>query len=217
MYGGFVPSFSERGMTVCIHVLPRQLWLQTTPPCRGGLQSRHVSRDPGPHLLAEVSSGAATCFSAPDLASPAEVGSGAATCPMALGSASPRGELRRCHVFLSSGPRLPAEVGSGTATWPWPHLPERRATVLSRTPRSQRAVDHMNKEMPSCPRHMAGLACVQSTVACYRGTCKVCKHAATVRFNSTTHAQLTTYEHSYSGDTTRHDSTTALTMFSIAG
>jgi hypothetical protein len=34
---------------------------------------------------------------------PAEVGSDAATCPMTLGSSSPRGELRRCHVFSNFG------------------------------------------------------------------------------------------------------------------
>jgi hypothetical protein len=82
----------------------------------------------------------------------AKVCSGAATCPMASGSASPRGELQRCHVFFSSGPRLPTEVGSDAATWPWPRLLERRAPVLPRTPCPQRAVDHMNKERPSCPR-----------------------------------------------------------------
>jgi hypothetical protein len=62
------------------------------------------------------------------------MGSDAATCPMAPGSASPRGEIRRCHVFLSSGPHLPTEVGSDAATWPRPRLPERRAPVLPCTP-----------------------------------------------------------------------------------
>jgi hypothetical protein len=54
---------------VCIYVLPRKLYLRTTPPCRGGLRSHHVFRGPGPRLLAEVSSGVATCPSALDLAS----------------------------------------------------------------------------------------------------------------------------------------------------
>jgi hypothetical protein len=36
---------------------------------RGGLWCRHMSHGLGPRLLAEVSSGAATCPSAPDLTS----------------------------------------------------------------------------------------------------------------------------------------------------
>jgi hypothetical protein len=44
-----------------------------------------------------------------------------------------------------------------------------------------------------------------------------CGQAATVRFNSATQAQLITPGHGYSGDTTRQDGTTMLTMFSIAG
>jgi hypothetical protein len=52
------------------------------------------------------------------------------------------------------------------------------------------------------------------TLACYRGACKTCGHAATVRFNSATSAQLTTPVHDYSGDITRQDSTTVLAMFS---
>jgi hypothetical protein len=62
-----------------------------------------------------------------------EVSSGATTYSMALGSASSRGELQCCHVFLSSGPHLPDEVSSCAATWPRPRLPERRAPVLART------------------------------------------------------------------------------------
>jgi hypothetical protein len=139
-------------------------------------------------------------------------------------------------MFPSSGCRLPAEVGSGAATcssapdfaslsrWA-PALP--RGPDLA-SPRGelwcchvphgpQRAVDHRNKEMPSFPRHTAGLTCVQSTVTCYRGACKACGYAAIVRFNSATWAQLTTSRHGYSGDTTQQDGTTALTMFSIAG
>jgi hypothetical protein len=48
---------------------PRVPRPQTSPPCRGELQCYHVSRDPGPRLLAEVSSDAATYSLAPDLAS----------------------------------------------------------------------------------------------------------------------------------------------------
>jgi hypothetical protein len=32
--------------------------------------------------------------------------------------------------------------------------------------------------------YAAGLACVESTIACYQGTCKACGQAATIRFNS---------------------------------
>jgi hypothetical protein len=89
--------------------------------------------------------------------------------------------------------------------------------VLPRTPRPQQVVDHKNKEGSSCPRHATGLACVQSTVMCYRGTCKACGHAATVRFNRATQAQLSTPGHGYSGNTTRQYGTTSLIMFSIVG
>jgi hypothetical protein len=64
---------------------------------------------------------------------PDKVSFGAATCPMAPGSASPRGELRCCHV---------------------PHG-------------SQRAVDYMNKERSSCPRHTARLACFQGLLRAF--------------------------------------------------
>jgi hypothetical protein len=66
----------------------------------------------------------------------------------------------------------------------------------------QWAVDQMNKERSSCPRHAAGLTCVQSTVTCYRGACRACGQAAIVRFNSAMQAQLTTPEYGYNGDTT---------------
>jgi hypothetical protein len=112
--------------------LPRVTWLQALPP-------------------QEESSGAAMCSSAPNLAS---LPMWTPALPRGPDLASPRGELRYCHV---------------------PHGP-------------QQVVDHRNKEGPSCPRHAAGLVCVQSTVACYRGDYKVCGHAATVRFNSATQA-----------------------------
>jgi hypothetical protein len=60
--------------------LPRVPQPQTSPPCRGGLRHRHVSHGPRPHLLAEVSSGAATY-------------------PTAQGSAFLRGEIWCYHVF----------------------------------------------------------------------------------------------------------------------
>jgi hypothetical protein len=50
-------------------ILPRVPRSRTSPHCRGGLRRCHVFRGPEPHLLAEMSSGVATCPSAPDLAS----------------------------------------------------------------------------------------------------------------------------------------------------
>jgi hypothetical protein len=176
-----------------------------------------VSRGPRSHLLAEVSSGAATCSSALDLASlsrwalvlphvtwlralpPREENSGAATCSSAPDLAS----LSRWAPTLPCDPGL-ASLRGELRCYHVPHCP-------------QRAMDHRNKERASCPRHAAGLACVQSAVACYQGTYKACVQAATVWFNSATQTQLTTPRHGYSGDTTRQDGTTALTMFSIAG
>jgi hypothetical protein len=162
-----------------------------------------VSCSLGPRLPVEVDSGAATCPVAPGLASllrwapvlprvpwhralpPREESSGTVTCSSALDLTS----LPRWAPVLSRIPGLASLRG------------ELRCCHVRHDP--QRAVDHRNKERPSCPRHVAGLACVQSTVAYYRGTCKACGHAATVRFNSATHAQLTTPVHGYIGDTTR--------------
>jgi hypothetical protein len=176
-----------------------------------------VARGPRPRLLAKLSSGTATRSSAPDLASlprwapalpcvswlralpPREESSGTATCFSAPDLAS----LSRWAPTLPRGSGLASPRG------------ELQCCHVLRGP--QRAMDHRNKERPSCPRHAAELACVQSTVACYRGACKACGHAATVRFNSATQAQLTTPGYGYSGDTTRQDGTTALTMFNIAG
>jgi hypothetical protein len=148
------------------------------------------------------------------------VGSSAATCPMALGFASPRGELRCCHVFLSFGPRLPIEVGSGAAMCPMASgsaSPRGELRCFHVPHDLQRAVDHRNKERPSCPRHAPGLAFFQSMLTCYQGACKMCGHVATVRFNSATPAQLTTHGHGYSGDTILQDGTMTLTMFSTTG
>jgi hypothetical protein len=149
-----------------------------------------VSHGPGPRPLAELSSDAATCSSAPDLTSlptwalalprvpwlknlpPREESSGAATCS----SASDLAFLSRWAPVRPRGLGLTSPRGELRCCHE-PHSP-------------QRAVDHGNKERPSCPRYAAGLACIQNTVVCYRGVCKVCRHAATVRFNSATQAQL---------------------------
>jgi hypothetical protein len=139
-----------------------------------------VAHDPGPHLLAELISGAATRSSASDLTflsrwvsalprvpwlralPPLEEGSDATTCSSAPDLAS----LPRWAPVLPHGPGLASSRGVLQCCHV-PHGP-------------QCAVDHRNKEGPSCPRHTAGLACVQSTVACYQGACKACRHAATV-------------------------------------
>jgi hypothetical protein len=173
-----------------------------------------MARGPGSHLLAELSSGAATCSSAPDLASlplwalalsyvswlralpPREESSDTTTCS----SASDLASLPRWAPALPRGPGLASLRG------------ELRCCHVPHGP--QRVVDHKNKEGPSCPRHTAGLACVQSTVGCYRDACKACGHAATVWFNSATQAQLTTPGHGYSGNTTRQDGTTGHARFS---
>jgi hypothetical protein len=160
-----------------------------------------MARGPVPHLLAELSTGVAMRSSALDLAS---LSRWAPALPRVtwLRAMSPQEESSGA-VTCSSALNL-----ASLSRW---------ATVLSRTPRPQRAVDHKNKEGSNCPRHTAGLACVQSMVACYRGACKACGHAATVRFNSATQSQLITLGHGYSGDTTRQDGTTALTMSNTAG
>jgi hypothetical protein len=48
---------------------PRVPRPRTSPPCRGEPRCCHVACGLRPHLLAELSSGAVTCSSAPDLAS----------------------------------------------------------------------------------------------------------------------------------------------------
>jgi hypothetical protein len=176
-----------------------------------------LPRGPWPHLLTEWSSGVATRFSALDLTSlprwaptlprvpwlqaltPREESSGVATCFSALDLTS----LSRWAPMLPRGPGIASLRG------------ELRCCHVSHGP--QRAVDHKNKESPSYPKHAAGLTCVQSSVACYRGAYKSCGQTATVQFNCATQAQLTTPGYGYSDDTTRQNDTTALTMFSIAG
>jgi hypothetical protein len=56
----------------------------------------HVSRGPGSHLLAELSSDGATCFSAPDLAS---LSRWAPALPRGPVLTSLRGELWCCHIL----------------------------------------------------------------------------------------------------------------------
>jgi hypothetical protein len=152
----------------------------------------------GPRLPTEVGYNTATVPWLQAL-TPREESSDVAMCSSALNLTS----LSRWALALPRGPGLASPRGELQCC----HIPHG----------SQRAMDHRNKERSSCPRHAAGLACVQSTVACYRGACKACGHVAIVRFNSAMQAQLTIPEHGYSGDMIQQDGTTALTMFSIAG
>jgi hypothetical protein len=137
-----------RSMT-CIHALPR----------RGGLLCHHMSYGPGPRLLAEVSSGTATCPSAPDLTSLMRWAPMLPHEPRPQTSPPCWAELRRCHM----------SHGSGLC------LPKRGAPVLSRVPRPRWPVDHRNKERLSYPRHVARLACFQGTLVCSPSVCKICK------------------------------------------
>jgi hypothetical protein len=148
---------------------------------------------------------------------PVEVGSGAATCPMAPGSASLRGELRRCHVFLGSGPRLPAEVSSDAATWPDLASP-RGELWCCHVPHDPSGlwITGIKKGLTAPGTYLSS----HVSKARLRVTDAPARHPdMPLQFGSTVaaHAQLTTPKHDYSGDTTRQDSTTTLTMFSIAG
>jgi hypothetical protein len=101
-------------------------------------------------------------------------------------------------VSLSSEPCLSDKVSSGAATCPMaPGSASPRGELwCCHVPHGpQRAVDHRNKERPSCPRHAARLACFQSTLTRYRDACNTCGHAAIVSFNSATPAQLITHGH----------------------
>jgi hypothetical protein len=99
---------------------------------------------------------------------PREESSGAATCSSAPDLTS----LLRWALSLPRGLSLASSRG------------ELRCCHIPHGP--QRVVDHRNKERPSCPRHAARLACVQSTVVCYRGVYKACGYTTTVWFNMAT-------------------------------
>jgi hypothetical protein len=146
-----------------------------------------------------------------------------------------RGGFRHCHVSHGSGLCLLERRASALSCSSAPDLASlsRWAPALPRGPdlassrgelwcchvphNPQQAVDHRNKERSNCPRHATRLACVQSTVMCYRDACKAFGQVATVRFNSATHAQLTTPGHDYNADhvqhsgVRRHDDSTLLT------
>jgi hypothetical protein len=77
----------------------------------------HVSLSFGSRFLVEVGSGAATCSLAPDTASQKMWAPELPCTPRPRTPPPSRGELRCCHVPLSSGPCLPAREGSGATTW----------------------------------------------------------------------------------------------------
>jgi hypothetical protein len=79
-------------------VLPRVSLPRTSPPCRDGLQHRHVSHGPGPHLPTEVASSAATCSVVPYLASLPRWAPVLTPVPWPRDSPRCRGGLRHCHV-----------------------------------------------------------------------------------------------------------------------
>jgi hypothetical protein len=106
-------------------ILPRDTQPRTSSSYRGGLRCCHVSRGPGPRLLAELRSGAATCSLTQDITSllrwapalphvswlralpPKEESSGAATCSSAPDLTS----LSRCALVLPRGPDLASTRG----------------------------------------------------------------------------------------------------------
>jgi hypothetical protein len=88
----------------------------------------HVPYSSGPHLPAEVGSGAAICSTAPDLASLPRWALALPCFPQPQTSPPNRGGLLRYHVSRSPRPLPPAEVGSGTAMCP-------RALDLTSLPR----------------------------------------------------------------------------------
>jgi hypothetical protein len=112
----------------------------------------------GTYLPAEVDSGVATCPTTPDLASLPRRAPALPRIPQLQTSLLYRGWLQCFHV----------SHGSGLC------FPDVRALMLPRLPQPQRAMDHMNKEMLSCSRHVARLTCFQGTFVCYRSTCKTC-------------------------------------------
>jgi hypothetical protein len=99
-------------------LLPRVLWLWTSPPSWGRLWCCQVSYDSGPRLQAEVDTDAITCPMAPDITS--RLGWTPVLPRVIWLWISPlgRGGLWCCHVSYGSGPHLPAEMGYGAATCP---------------------------------------------------------------------------------------------------
>jgi hypothetical protein len=77
-----------------------------------------MSRGLGPRLLAELSSDAAMCSLASDLASLPRWAAVLPCVPWPRASLPCYVELRRCYVFLSFEPCLPTEVGSGADICP---------------------------------------------------------------------------------------------------
>jgi hypothetical protein len=73
-------------------------------------------------------------------------------------------------VSLSYEPYLPDKVSSGAITCPMtPGFASSRGELrCCHVPHGpQQAVDHKSKEMPSCPRHVARLACFQGLLCAF--------------------------------------------------
>jgi hypothetical protein len=159
----------------------------------------HIRCSFGPHLPAEVDSGATTCPAASDLASLLRRASTLPRVSQLRTSLPCWGGLWRFHV----------SHGSGLC------FSEGRAPVLPRLPRPPAAMDHRNKERLSYPRHAARLTCFQGMFVRYRSACKTCM---LLQCDSTVQppTQLTTPGHGYNGNTTRQEGTTVMAMFSTA-
>jgi hypothetical protein len=67
-------------------LLPRVLWLRTSPPSWGGLWHCHVSYDFGPRLPVEVGSDTTTCPAGPNGLWASSIKKSLATLPMQLGT-----------------------------------------------------------------------------------------------------------------------------------
>jgi hypothetical protein len=147
-----------------------------------------MSRGPGPHLLAKLSSGVVTCSSALDLAFLPRWAPALPYVPQLRTSPPCRGGFRCCHMAL---PPQEESFGAGTCSSApdLAYLPRWAPVLLCgpclASPRGelqcchvphgpQRAVGHRNKERPNCPRHIAGLTCFQSMIVCYQDTYKTC-------------------------------------------
>jgi hypothetical protein len=78
----------------------------------------HVPYGSGPHLSAEISSGAALCLMTPNLTSRLRWAPALPRAPRLCTSPPSWGGLQRCHMSYCSGPHLPTKVGFDAATCP---------------------------------------------------------------------------------------------------
>jgi hypothetical protein len=110
--------YVKTSSSACIHTLSRALQLRTSHLGWEGLQHCHVSYGSRPLLPSEVSSDAATCPTALDLASRLRLAP-TLLCVLWLRTSPPVWDgLRRCHIFYGSGPHLLAGKDSDAVTCP---------------------------------------------------------------------------------------------------